>query len=70
MVQIAPRFIRYSSISLRTLNLTITVAPIQLWKWQMYISQNLRQSWYGNILGEEDNDDDQDAMKVKTDRID
>jgi hypothetical protein len=48
----------------RTLNLTITVAPIQLWKWQMYISQNLRQSWYGNLLGEEENDDDQDAMKV------
>ncbi|CAF0827981.1 unnamed protein product [Rotaria sordida] len=45
------------------LNLTMTVAPIQLWKWQMYISQNLRQSWYGNLLGEEENDDDQDAMK-------
>ncbi|CAF2523828.1 unnamed protein product [Rotaria sp. Silwood2] len=45
------------------LNVTITVAPIQLWKWQMYISQNLRQSWYGNLLGEEENDDDQDAMK-------
>ena len=30
----------------------------------MYISQNLRQSWYGNLLGEEENDDDQDAMKV------
>jgi hypothetical protein len=49
---------------IRTLNLTITVAPIQLWKWQMYISQNLRQSWYGNLLGDEENDDDQDAMKV------
>jgi hypothetical protein len=31
----------------------------------MYISQNLRQSWYGNLLGEEENGDDQDAMKVK-----
>jgi hypothetical protein len=31
----------------------------------MYISQNLRQSWYGNLLGDEDNEDDQDAMKVK-----
>jgi hypothetical protein len=49
----------------RKLNLTITVAPIQLWKWQMYISQNLRQSWYGNLLGEDENDDDQDAMKVR-----
>jgi hypothetical protein len=48
-----------------TLNLTVTVAPIQLWKWQMYISQNLRQSWYGNLLGEEENDGDQDAMKVR-----
>jgi len=46
-----------------TLNLTITVAPIQLWKWQMYISQNLRQSWYGNLLGDEENDEDQDTMK-------
>lgn len=40
------------------------MTPIQLWKWQMYISQNLRQSWYGNILGDEENDEDQDAMKV------
>ena len=31
----------------------------------MYISQNLRQSWYGNLLGDEENDEDQDAMKVK-----
>ncbi|CAF5195779.1 unnamed protein product, partial [Rotaria magnacalcarata] len=45
------------------LNLTITVAPIQLWKWQMYVSQNLRQSWYGNLLGDEPNDEDQDTMK-------
>ena len=30
----------------------------------MYISQNLRQSWYGNLLGEEENEEDQDAMKV------
>lgn len=36
----------------------------------MYISQNLRQSWYGNLLGEEENDDDQDAMKVEIDQID
>ncbi len=53
------------SIFFSRLNLTITVAPIQLWKWQMYISQNLRQSWYGNLLGEDENDDDQDAMKVR-----
>ena len=31
----------------------------------MYISQNMRQSWYGNLLGEDENDDDQDAMKVR-----
>ncbi|CAF0977717.1 unnamed protein product [Adineta steineri] len=49
--------------TLDKLNLTITVAPIQLWKWQMYISQNLRQSWYGNMLGDEENDEDQDTMK-------
>ena len=30
----------------------------------MYISQNLRQSWYGNLLGDEENDEDQDALKV------
>ncbi|CAF4666804.1 unnamed protein product [Rotaria sp. Silwood1] len=46
------------------LNLTITVAPIQLWKWQMFISQNTRQSWYGNLFGDEQNDEDQDTIKV------
>jgi hypothetical protein len=30
----------------------------------MYISQNLRQSWYGNILGDEGNEEDQDTIKV------
>jgi hypothetical protein len=48
----------------RKLNLTITVAPIQLWKWQMYISQTLRQSWYGNIFGDDDKEEDQDSIKV------
>ena len=33
----------------------------------MYLSQNLRQSWYGNLLGDEDNDKDQDTIKVKLD---
>lgn len=47
------------------LNLTITIAPIQLWKWQMFISQNLRQSWYGNMFGDDRNDEDQDTIKVK-----
>ncbi|CAF2807681.1 unnamed protein product [Rotaria sp. Silwood2] len=45
------------------LNLTITVAPIQLWKWQMFISQNMRQSWYGNLFNDEQNDEDQDTLK-------
>jgi hypothetical protein len=54
----------YSFFSCSKLNLTITVAPVQLWKWQMYISQNLRQSWYGNMLGSEENEEDQDTMKV------
>ncbi|CAF0825027.1 unnamed protein product [Adineta steineri] len=49
--------------TLDKLNLTLTIAPIQLWKWQMYISQNLRQSWYGNLLGDEENDEDQDTIK-------
>jgi hypothetical protein len=44
-------------------NLIMTVAPTQLWKWQMYMSQNLHQSWYGNLLGDQENDEDQDAMK-------
>ncbi len=29
----------------------------------MYISQNLHQSWYGNLLGDQENDEDQNAMK-------
>jgi hypothetical protein len=35
----------------------------------MYISQNLRQSWYGNFLGEDEGEDDQDAMKVRNELI-
>ncbi|CAF1566869.1 unnamed protein product, partial [Didymodactylos carnosus] len=46
-----------------TLNLTLVYSPLQLWKWQMYISQSLRQSWYGNLLGDDESDEDQDAMK-------
>jgi len=30
----------------------------------MYISQNLRQSWYGNLLGDDGNEEDQDTIKV------
>jgi hypothetical protein len=30
----------------------------------MYISQNLRQSWYGNIFGDDENGEDQDTIKV------
>jgi hypothetical protein len=37
---------------------------MQLWKWQMYLSQQMRNNWYSNMLAEDNGDEDQDTLKV------
>lgn len=47
------------------LNLTITYAPLSLFKWQLYASQQMRSKW-SKMLGSdmfEESDDDQDTIK-------
>ena len=39
-------------------------APLQLWKWQLYLSQNVKNQWFANIMQEESSDEDQDTIKV------
>jgi hypothetical protein len=46
-----------------SLNLTLTFSHLQLWKWQLYISQSVKNHWYGNMLQEDSTDDDQDTIK-------
>ncbi|KAF7624662.1 hypothetical protein Mgra_00010063 [Meloidogyne graminicola] len=47
------------------LNLTITFAPLSLFKWQLYASQQMRNKWSKMLGGEifEESDSDQDAIK-------
>ena len=50
----------------RVLNLTLTYSPISLFRWQMYAAQSMRNKWT-SVLGTdlvEDNDEDQDSLKV------
>jgi len=49
--------------TLTHLNLSLTFSHLQLWKWQLYVSQTMRNQWYGGLLGEDSNDDDQDTIK-------
>jgi len=46
-------------------NLTVTYAPLSLFKWQLYASQQQRGKWSQMLGGDmmEDNDDDQDTIK-------
>ncbi len=46
------------------LDLELTYAPIQLWKWQLYLSQGQRNQWFSNMLQEDPSDEDQDTIKV------
>ncbi len=51
--------------TVKILNLTLTFAPMSLFKWQMYASQQMRNRWT-QILGSDmsdDSEDDQDSMK-------
>lgn len=55
------------------LNLTLTVAPISLFKWQLYLSQSVRSRWMSGLLGGnitadllgmgEESDEDADTLK-------
>ena len=47
------------------LNLTITFQPLSMFKWQMYSAQQLRNRFnvLGNLMGEEEDDQDQDSVK-------
>merc|ERR1740137_281218 len=46
-------------------NLTITFQPLSMFKWQMYSAQQLRSRFnvLGNLMGEEEEDQDQDSVK-------
>jgi len=48
-----------------SLNLTITFQPLSMFKWQMYSAQQLRNRFnvLGNLMGEEEEDQDQDSVK-------
>jgi len=46
-----------------SLNLTLTFSHLQLWKWQLYVSQSVKNQWYGSMLQEDSSDDDQDTIK-------
>jgi hypothetical protein len=56
----------YYSINdtLSHLNLTVTLTHIQLWKWQMYLSQTVRNQW-SMMMADDSSDEDQDTIKVK-----
>ena len=49
--------------TLSHVNLTLTFSHIQLWKWQIYLSQSMKNQWYGGMLADDSNDDDQDTIK-------
>ena len=50
--------------TLNSVNLTLTFSHIALWKWQLYLSQSVKNQWYGGMLADDTNDDDQDTIKV------
>jgi hypothetical protein len=54
------KFLFQSNVSIH-----LTYSPIQLWKWQLYLSQSMRNQWFGNMMQEDSNDDDQDTIKVE-----
>jgi len=48
-----------------SLNLSLTFQPLSMFKWQMYSAQQLRNRFnvLGNLMGEEEDDQDQDSVK-------
>merc|ERR1739844_380902 len=51
--------------TVKTLNLTITYQPLSMFKWQMYSAQQMRNRFnvMGSLMGEEDDEQDQDSIK-------
>lgn len=51
--------------TLTHVNLSLTFSHLQLWKWQLYLSQSqqVKNSWYNGLLAEDSNDEDQDTIK-------
>uniref|UniRef100_A0A1I8A149 Cleft lip and palate transmembrane protein 1 homolog n=1 Tax=Steinernema glaseri TaxID=37863 RepID=A0A1I8A149_9BILA len=51
--------------TVKEVNLTLTYAPLSLFKWQLYASQQMRSKWSQMLGGEimEEGDDDQDTIK-------
>jgi len=51
--------------TVKTLNLTITYQPLSMFKWQMYSAQQMRNRFnvMGSLMGEDDDDQDQDSIK-------
>jgi len=47
------------------LNLTLTFQPLSMFKWQMYSAQSMKNKFnmLGGLMGEEENDQDQDSVK-------
>merc|ERR1719245_1874359 len=47
------------------LNMSLTFQPLSMFKWQMYSAQQLRNRFnvLGNLMGEEEEDQDQDSVK-------
>lgn len=48
-----------------SVNLTLTFQPLSMFKWQMYSAQEMRNKFnmLGSIMGEDEDDNDQDAIK-------
>ena len=57
--------LNFLNFSTPELNLTLTFQPLSMFKWQMYSAQQLRNRFnvLGNIMGEEEDDQDQDSVK-------
>lgn len=49
----------------------ITLAPLSLFKWQLYAAQTAKKTWFNQLMAtsmlpsENENDEEQDTIKVK-----
>ena len=48
--------------TLTQLNLSITFSHMQLWKWQLYVSQSMKNQW-SNYFSDDTSEEDQDTLK-------
>ena len=51
--------------TVKTLNISITYQPLSMFKWQMYSAQQMRNRFnvMGNLMGEDEDEQDQDSIK-------